>query len=101
MALTVIDTALPASQRTSQEQVKQAARELQGLRQVVVQGAGANADIAVAGAAVGDVIVGVVESNAGALTDRTGVSTFSAAGILHVNAVTTGHGLIVTYIHLP
>lgn len=97
MALTTVSTN-PASQRPAQESIHAAVKELQRLKQVVVNGAGANADIAIAGIATADVLVGVIEVPAnGALVDRTAVTTISSAGNIRVSQATTGNQLLVTY----
>lgn len=80
--------------------MKSAVVELQGIRQRVVAGAASAADIAVPGLDAGDVIVGCIENNAGALTDRFAVASVVGAA-LRVAADTTGHTLIVTFIHTP
>lgn len=98
MALTTVPTTRPGS-RTTQEAVRAAAKELQGLKQVVVAGALANTNIAIAGISTADKLVGVVEVPASAaLVDRTAATSITSAGNIQCTASTSGNQLIVTYI---
>lgn len=97
MALTTVSTA-PASQKGSQESVKAAVKELQRLKQVVVAGAAAATNIAIAGIAVADVIVGCIEFKPAtpAILQRT--ATVTSAGNIQIAGVdTTSSQLLVTY----
>lgn len=98
MALTVIPAA-PASQKPTQEAVVAAVKEVQRLKQVVVAGAGANTNIAIAGIALADVLVGVVElvPATPALVSRTATTTITSAGNIQCSVSTVGSQLIVTY----
>lgn len=98
MALTTVPTTRPGS-RTTQEAVRAAVKELQGLKQAVGAGAGANTNIAVAGIALVDKLVGVIEVPAnGALVDRTAASSITSAGNIQCTASTAGNQVIVTYV---
>jgi hypothetical protein len=100
MALTTVPTTRPGS-RTTQEATRAAVKELQGLKQVVVAGAGANADIAIAGISTVDKLVGVVEVPASAaLVDRTAIASITSAGNIRLTASTAGNQLLVTYIDI-
>lgn len=97
MALTTVPTTRPGS-RPTQEAVRAAVREVQGLKQVVVNGAAANTNIAIAGIATVDKLIGVIEVPASAaLVDRTSVASITSAGNIQLTQVTTGNQLIVTY----
>ena len=93
-----LTTDYPATSRQKQEEVLDAAKQLQGLKQVVVAGAGANTNIAIAGIAVADKLVGVVEHpDNGAVVDRTSTTTITTAGNIQCSVSTTGNKLVVTY----
>lgn len=94
MALTTIPSN-PASQKPTLEAVKSAVKELQRIKQVVVDGAAANTNIAVAGIATADVIVSAIEFASGVPTAR--VASVTSAGNIQVTTVTTGSKLLVTY----
>ena len=98
MPLTDTGTA-PASQRATQEGLRSAVKELQGLKQVVVAGAGANTNIAIAGIKTTDVLIGVVEVPANAaLVDRKAATSITGAGNIQCTASTAGNQLLVTYV---
>jgi hypothetical protein len=99
MPLTTVSTTAPAGGRASQEAVRKAVRELQGLQHTVVAGAAANADIAVPGIATQDVLVGVIQMET--FVDRKAACSITSAGNIRCSASTVGNHLIVTYFHLP
>jgi len=72
-------------------------RELQGLTVVVLTGAAANTNIAVAGIETEDTIVSAIEFEAGVPVDRTGVTSITSAGNIQINDVTTGNKVVLTY----
>lgn len=76
-------------------------KELQGLRQVVLAGAAANADIAVAGIKTTDTILSAIEFEAGVPVDRTSVTAIASAGNVQINNATTGNAVILTYYVKP
>jgi hypothetical protein len=99
MALTSVGTALAASNRNSQVEVRAAVKELQGLKQAVVSGAAANTNIAITGISTADKLVGVIEVPAATTTlvDRTSVASITSAGNIQLTQSTSGNQLLVTY----
>ena len=113
----------PASQRDVQEAIKDAVEELQlaagggiasAIKSAVVSGAGAATNIAVAGIAVADDIISVIQFNITTdsgtsatgnkvddVTDRTSEATVTSAGNIQLSTtVTTGDKLLVLYLDL-
>lgn len=68
------------------------------LKSAVLNGANANTNIALAGAAVGDRIVSCVEYVAGVpTTDRTAATSVTSAGNIQCTASTAGNKLVVLW----
>lgn len=76
-------------------------KELQGLTTVVVAGAGANTNIAIAGIKTTDTIQSCLEFAAGVPANRTSVTSITSAGNIQLTASTTGSTLVVTYFKKP
>lgn len=76
-------------------------KELQGLRQVVLAGAAANANIPVAGIKTTDTIVSAIEYEAGVPVDRTSVTSITSAGNIQINNATTGNAVVLMYFVKP
>ena len=76
--------------------------ELQGFKIAVVDGAGANTNIAIAGIALVDTIKFVVELPAAYVVanilDRTSIASITSAGNIQLTSSTSGSRLIVGYL---
>lgn len=98
MPLPTVGTTRAPSNRNSQAEVRALVKVLAGRKQVIVAGAGANTDIAVAGISTSDVLFSVIEVPASAaLVDRTSVASITSAGNIQLTQATTGNQLIVEY----
>jgi hypothetical protein len=72
--------------------------ELQSKKIEILDGAGADTDIAITGIAVGDTIGSAIEYVAGVpTTDRTATTAVTSAGNIQCSAATTGNVLLVEW----
>lgn len=96
MALNTIDTTgLPDKAAAS---IGAALGELQRLKLSIGAGAGANTNIAIAGIALVDTLVAVIEVPANAaLVDRTATTTITSAGNIQCSATTAGNQVLVLW----
>lgn len=78
----------PASQRTTQESIRDAVKELQSLKVAVVAGAAADTNIALAGADTNDLIVSVLRFTTGDVVTESGAPDTTATAVLDVTDLT-------------
>lgn len=76
-------------------------KELQGLQVVVLTGAAASTNIAVAGIKMTDTILSCIEYEAGVPVDRTSVTTITSAGNIQSTDASTGNKLVLMYYVKP
>jgi hypothetical protein len=81
--------------------LKAALQELQSLKDVVVSGAAANTDIAIANIKTTDTIKSVIEFTAGVPSDITSTVSITSAGHIQSTSATTGNKLVVSYYTKP
>jgi len=97
IAILEAGAAIPAGARVAAgADGKGVAAPRQSVFQQVVDGAAANADIAVTGLSVGDTLVSAIELASG-YRDRTSASSIHAQGVLRVSAATNGDKLLVSW----
>lgn len=76
-------------------------KELQSRRDVVLNGAAANTNIAVAGIKTTDTIVSAIAYNAGVPEDILSTMSITSAGNVQSNAVQTGKKIVMSYCVKP
>ena len=92
---------MPKDTRKLQQLGSRAAGKIGVPNLVVVAGAGANTNIAVAGIKRKDALVAAIEVPASAaLVDRTSATSITSDGNIQCTAATTGNQLLVSYVSL-
>lgn len=78
-----------------------AVAELQNFKEVVVAGAAANTNIAIAGIKTTDTLQSVLKFDAGVPSSVTGIASITSAGNIQLTADSAGKTLVVRYWQKP